>query len=272
VESAVVPDGQVNLEQGGTVVDTAGSGAALTVGAGIVPQTTGVFIEVIPDPGVSAPSGFSSIGTAFVEVTLQPNPGLLPVPGATLTLPVTGSLAPGTPLILFKYDPATGILVDTGKVGLVDAGGSTATFKGVTSFSTFVGVSGVKGINNRLLLVQLKLSYDPKPIVNAPAGVFTFSSTYKNKSATTLKDLFFKVKTLSGDNLLLNADGGPGGVGAVISVPAVALGDNGTLEPGESFRIDFKIQYFSNRRERLKPHLEGYAGCPPTRAKDSSSA
>ncbi|MFN8459395.1 MAG: choice-of-anchor Q domain-containing protein, partial [Anaerolineae bacterium] len=236
-----ISDGTVG-SGGGTVTDTAGTGAALSVGAGILAQTMNVFIEVTPAPSVSLPPGFVGLGTAFVDITLDPTPSApLPAPGASITLPLSGTLIAGTPLILFKYDPTTSTLVDTGKVGLVDVSGRTATFKGVTSFSTFVGVSGVKSINNRLLLVQLKLSYNPKPITNAPAGVFTFSSTYKNKTSTTLKDLFFKVKTLSGNNLLLNADGGPGGVGAVISVPAVALGDSGTLEPNESFKIDFKI-------------------------------
>ena len=46
---------------------------------------------------------------------------------------------------------------------------------------------------------------------------------------------------LSGGNLLLNADGGPGGVGAILSVPPASLGSDGVLDPGESFDVDFEI-------------------------------
>jgi hypothetical protein len=240
VVQAQVLDGQVGTG-GGTVVDTAGTGAAFSVQPGILPTQTDVFVELISQPGVSPPPGFLGVATALVNITLEPNPSPLPAPGATITLPLAIPLASGTPLILFKYDPATGTLVDTGKVGLVDTSGTTATFSGVTEFSTFVGASGVKNINNLLSLVKTKLTYNPRPVDNAPAGVFTISSTFKNKSSATLKDLFFKVKILTGGNVVLNADGGPAGVGAVISVPAGALGDNGTLEPNETFTIAFKI-------------------------------
>jgi hypothetical protein len=225
---------------GGTLTDAAGSGATFSVGPGVLSTETSLFIDVVPGPGISPPVGFE-LATKFLNVTLDPNPGPLPGPGATLTLPLSVSLASGTALILFKFDPVNRTFINTDIVGTVNSGGATATFRGVTEFSTFVGASGVKKINNRLDLVKTRLTYNPNPVDNAPAGVFTIASTFKNRSSTPLRNLFFKVIILSGGNLVFNADGGPGGAGAIVSVPAVALGPNKTLDPGESFTAEFKI-------------------------------
>ena len=124
---------------GGTVTDPAGSGATFSVGAGVLPGDTQVFIDVIPDPGVSPLPGFIGPATVFVNFTLVPNPSPLLPPGATITLPLVFPLPVGTPLPLFEFDPPSGTLIDTGVVGTVDPGGITATFSGVTDFSVFVG-------------------------------------------------------------------------------------------------------------------------------------
>jgi hypothetical protein len=125
---------------GGTVTDTAGTGAAFSVGPGVLPGDTTVTIEVIPDPGVNPPAGFQASGTSFVSITLAPNRSPLPPPGATITLPLAIPLPPGTTLSLFKIDPSTGRFIDTKIVGTVDQGGATATFSGVIEFSIFVGL------------------------------------------------------------------------------------------------------------------------------------
>ncbi len=59
--------------------------------------------------------------------------------------------------------------------------------------------------------------------------------------ATRLSTCFFEIVTLTGGNVGLNADGGPGGVGSTVSVPAIDLGPDGVLSPGESFVIDFEM-------------------------------
>lgn len=88
---------------------------------------------------------------------------------------------------------------------------------------------------NALLSVRLQnLAYSPQPAPNAPAGVFTIGATFKNRSTTPLKHLFFQVTTLTGNNLLLNADGGAGGVGAILSVP-------GELAPQATATANFQI-------------------------------
>jgi hypothetical protein len=96
-------------------------------------------------------------------------------------------------------------------------------------------------INCWLSLKKIHFSYDPTPVENAPAGVFTISTTFRNKSSRTFGDPFFKVVLLTGDNVVLNAYPEPGGKGAVIPVSYQALGGNGLWEPGEVVTIPFEI-------------------------------
>jgi hypothetical protein len=133
-----VGDGVVGAA-GGTATDAAGTGAAFSVPAGVLTGDVSIDINVLPAPGVSPPAGFTGPATAFVSITLVPNPSPLPAPGATIRLPLTSPSTPGTSITLFKYDPATSTLSSTGIVGTVDAGGTTATFAGVVNFSVFVG-------------------------------------------------------------------------------------------------------------------------------------
>jgi hypothetical protein len=67
-----------------------------------------------------------------------------------------------------------------------------------------------------------------------------------------LSDLFFKVVELGGENMLCNADGGPGGTGSTMDAAtnSTALPDalaDGILEPGERFRVNFHIGLSSLR-------------------------
>ncbi len=126
---------------GGTVCGPAGSGACFGVGSGILTGPTDILFSVIASPGLPPPPGFASFGTSFVDITLVPNPGPLISPGATITLPMVLPIAEGTLLPLFKFDMVSGTYADTGIVGVVDPGGLTATFDGVTEFSVFVGVA-----------------------------------------------------------------------------------------------------------------------------------
>ena len=49
------------------------------------------------------------------------------------------------------------------------------------------------------------------------------------------------MNTLTGGNLLLNADGGPGGVGSSLTIPNIDLGGDEVLTPGENFQAIFEI-------------------------------
>jgi hypothetical protein len=74
------------------------------------------------------------------------------------------------------------------------------------------------------------------------AGKFSFTATLTdNPSSAPLADLQIKVNALSGDNLLQNADGGPAGVGATLTVAKVGQYADGLLSPGESVDVPFVI-------------------------------
>jgi hypothetical protein len=75
----------------------------------------------------------------------------------------------------------------------------------------------------------------------APYGVCTIIGTFNNKSSKTISNLMFVVITLTNGDLLLNADGAPGGVGAKLTVPATALGLDGKLTPSEIMTQTFSI-------------------------------
>jgi hypothetical protein len=84
---------------------------------------------------------------------------------------------------------------------------------------------------------DLDTAFDPTRVPGGPAGTFTVTATFANTSETPLRVPFFEVTALSGGNLLLNADGVPGGVGATLT-PEV--GDR-VLAPGETVVVDFVI-------------------------------
>jgi len=75
----------------------------------------------------------------------------------------------------------------------------------------------------------------------APAGVMTITATFTNISDRTFVDLYFEVVTLTGWNLLLNADGAPGGVGSRLTPPISVLGADGLFTPGETISQTFEI-------------------------------
>jgi hypothetical protein len=81
-------------------------------------------------------------------------------------------------------------------------------------------------------------SFSDTPAPNAPAGTFTLTATFTNTSSETLADPLFAVIELTGGNLLLNADGGPGGLGNRLT-PNV--GPDGAWTPGETVEVAFEI-------------------------------
>jgi len=144
---SVVSDGVIS--DGGTVNDD-DTDASVTF-----PSPTGgvgstVTIDQVDAPfATPPPAGFTSVGTGFVNITINPPvptpPGFCPT-GLTVVLPVSPPLPAGTVLPLLKVNPGTGILEvvnNCGGVpleGSVDPGGATATFPGVPSLSLIVGL------------------------------------------------------------------------------------------------------------------------------------
>lgn len=147
---------------GGTVTDTAGTGAMFAVPAGVLTGNVSVTIDVLAAPGVSAPPGFVGPATAFVSIKLVPNPSPLPSPGATIRLPLTSASPPSTSISLFKFDPTTGAMTPTGLSGTVDAGGTSATFAGVTGFSVFVGFTPAAPVMTPFASFAATLEAEPR--------------------------------------------------------------------------------------------------------------
>jgi hypothetical protein len=132
-------DGEIKTS-GGIVYDS-GSSAAVSIGSGVLDRTTDVFIRVEDSPPTGpSPPGYFGAGTKLVTIVLNPNPGTLPPPGATIVLPLISPLPVGEKIDLWKIDPDTGAPINTHIWGTVDPGGTTATFEGVRDFSTFVGL------------------------------------------------------------------------------------------------------------------------------------
>jgi lysophospholipase L1-like esterase len=102
-------------------------------------------------------------------------------------------------------------------------------------------------INSLLTLSGSSATHDPSAAPNALHGVYFLTATLTNSSAQPLSNLFFRVTTLSENNVILDADGGPSGEGGKLSVPTGALGENGILDPGEALTVVFRIGVMAPR-------------------------
>ena len=94
-------------------------------------------------------------------------------------------------------------------------------------------------INDKMSLDANQMTVlDPTPTPDGPAGTYTLTWTFTNISVMPFGAPFFAVTDLSGGNVVINADGGPAGVGAMVT-PNV--GPDQILSPGESITVDFVI-------------------------------
>ena len=83
--------------------------------------------------------------------------------------------------------------------------------------------------------VQTK--FVPTPVADGPSGTFTMTVTLTNTSSRAIRSPAFMVRVLSRRNLLLNADDGAEGVGALLTPE---IGDH-LWFPGEAVTADFVI-------------------------------
>jgi hypothetical protein len=72
-------------------------------------------------------------------------------------------------------------------------------------------------------------------------GRFDFDAKLTNISGSSLSSLLTQVATLTGDNLLQNADTGPGRVGSRLTVPKKDDFADGVLSSGEFVDVPFVI-------------------------------
>lgn len=82
---------------------------------------------------------------------------------------------------------------------------------------------------------------DPTGCPEGFVGTFSFEARLTNSSESFLTDLVVAVTTLTNDNLLENADSGPGGVGARLTVPQQDGFSDGVLSPEEFVEVPFVI-------------------------------
>ena len=99
-------------------------------------------------------------------------------------------------------------------------------------------------------LINNSLAFDPNPgsfTTNNPpisgfctgyAEEFLFDATMQNNDSVDIVDLITQVLTLTNENVLGNADGAPGTVGSILTVPSFT---DDVLSPGESVDVPFVV-------------------------------
>jgi hypothetical protein len=93
-------------------------------------------------------------------------------------------------------------------------------------------------VNDLVAVGNLTTSFDPTPVSGGPAGTFRITADFTNTSSQAIVNAFAEVVELTGGNLLLNADGGVGGVGARLTLPDSA---KTPIQPGASSTFEFVI-------------------------------
>lgn len=92
-------------------------------------------------------------------------------------------------------------------------------------------------INDLVSVTNMTTAFDPTPVAGGPAGTFRITAEFTNNNSQPVAYRFAEVSELSGGNLLLNANGGAGGVGARVTTS----GSNTVLLPGATETFEFLI-------------------------------
>jgi hypothetical protein len=97
-------------------------------------------------------------------------------------------------------------------------------------------------LNSYLSFNSIPSTFHTSPAtIGCSGGTFSFKAKLTNTSAHSLSHLAVKVTALTNGDLLQNADGRPGGVGAQLTIPAAGAYADGMLAPGESVDVSFDI-------------------------------
>jgi hypothetical protein len=148
IKPSLIVDGTVGTGGGAVNDQVFGDRASVFFPAGALSGTSQVAIDVLSKPlDVESPTGFTGPGTLYVNIHVTPAPNfpLLP-PGLTVILPIEHPMIAGSQLSLYKVDTNTGGLIPAINVfggpvlGHVNADGLSATFFGIASLSTVVGL------------------------------------------------------------------------------------------------------------------------------------
>ena len=117
---------------------------------------------------------------------------------------------------------------------------------GAGTVSILLNNTAASGVVNELvtfapLPATVAFSLDPAGCPAEFAGTFRFEARLTNISESPLTGLAVIVTTLTNGNLLQNADGGPQGVGARLTVPQDGALSDGVLSPAEFVDVPFVI-------------------------------
>jgi hypothetical protein len=101
-------------------------------------------------------------------------------------------------------------------------------------------------VNNLVIFQPIESTFTFTPnsagsLDTALGGTFSFDARLVNASDQSLTLLAIQVTTLTNDNLLQNADGGPGGDNARLTVPQQGGFTDGVLSPDEFVDVPFII-------------------------------
>jgi hypothetical protein len=100
---------------------------------------------------------------------------------------------------------------------------------------------------------------DPAGCPRGFVGTFRFEARLTNVSEHTLSTLIVVVTRITNFNLLHNADDGPGGTGARLTVPHAEDFTDGVLSPGEFIDVLFRLCLTARRPFRFEVAVLGAA-------------
>ena len=141
--------------------------------------------------------------------------------------------------------------------------GASQVFNGsayACQFDPVMQFDGCRRVEESLLVVNSQVGLNVRRTSCCANSEFIITATLQNFSDTTIpmvpmRQPFFEVTALTTGNVLANADGGPGGVGATLTPD---VGADGVLAPGESIRVTFVIRLATRDRFRFEVNVLGH--------------
>ena len=179
--------------------------------------------------------------------------------GSVTTFARDISFQPGIRSMVMSVDKSDSLYVpleNENKILKFDRAGNLSVFADETAglnapFGIVIGSCPVKEplltvVNNRVSLVPIVSTFKTTANTSGcPAGFlgkFSFRATLTHDSnSSPLANLMAQAKALTNGNLLQNADGGPFGAGATLSIPRTDGFADGLLRSGESVDVPFRI-------------------------------
>jgi hypothetical protein len=213
-----------------------------TSGAEIEVQGQGVSIasgDTTPGLADGTDFGAAALNSPVVRILTIQNTGTADLTLGTVT--TSGAHAGDFVLTSQPAAPVTAGSSTTFQITFTpsDKGLRTATLSIPTNDSdeqpyTFaVQGSGAENVNSQVGKLRTGLTYTPGANPPATLGTYSLVFNYTNNSGRELHNLFFKV-TVANNAYLMNADGGPGGMGAQQALLNSTLGPDESWQPGET--------------------------------------